>query len=806
MSHHSSFGVKHGACRSGCILVSSPELKKPIIVLCLLLAMACCLRAEDEPSWTLSVTGPDGYVEYKKDGTAVAEGGVTVTGYGVVLMADRAQADEETGEVKAEGNVSILGRDHLWRGTNVVYNFKTGAIRAGEFKTGFNPLFLKGQQLSGKTNEFYSMTNGVITADDYAKPSYTIRARRIVVYPNDHFEAYDATIMIGKVPVFYLPYYRRSFGKHPNNFVFTPGYRSIYGPFLLSTYNWQANEKLDGSLHLDLRERRGVGAGADLNDHLGTNWGSGTLKYYYTHDKEPNIDGVTNTLSPVPPNISNDRKRFTFEHSAEPATNLTVKTVMHYQSDPLILRDFFEREYRTDVQPNSFLEANKVWPNWSLDAMMQPRLNNFWENVSRLPDIKLMALRQQIGVTPIFYESDSDAGYFERKYAETDPVNGTNDFGATRLDTFHQFTLPRTYFGWLNVTPRVGGRITYYHNSWGAISRTNDFINETRGVFNTGAEASFKASRVWSGVENKAFEVNGIRHIVEPSINYVFVPDPSVPPSQLPQFDYQVQSLRLLPIDYPEYNAIDSIDAQNVLRLTLRNKLQTKRENGIENLVHWALYTDWRLATLPDQLVTLNETFPPSTTPVPVTHRIHQETFANVYSDMDLKPRSWLWFNSQIRYDVENRRLNETFHQITVQPNNTWSFSLSYRYLVNNDPALIDSLFLQYREATIPIPAPNLEVPGHKTIEGSVHYRLNENWGARIIERYEARDGTFEEQQYTIYRDLRSWTGALSLRFRENPDARKHDFTIAITFSLKAFPRFGLGSDAEHPTLLLGSG
>jgi LPS-assembly protein len=299
--------------------------------------------------------------------------------------------------------------------------------------------------------------------------------------------------------------------------------------------------------------------------------------------------------------------------------------------------------------------------------------------------------------------------------------------------------------------------------------------------------------------------VNGIRHIIEPSVNYVFVPDPSVPPGQLPQFDYQVQSLRLLPIEYPEYNAIDSIDTQNVLRLTLRNKLQTKRESGIENLVHWALYTDWRLTTLPNQTVTLNEISGAGTTN-PVAHVIHQEQFANVYSDMDMKLRSWLWFNSQIRFDVGNNRFNETFHQITVQPNNVWSFNLSYRYLINNDPALQDPLFAQYRSATIAIPEQNLNVPGHKTITASVHYRLNENWGARATGRYEARDGTFEEQTYTIYRDLRSWTGALSLRFRENPDARRNDFTIAFTFSLKAFPRFGLGSDAEHPQLLLGSG
>lgn len=776
-------------------------MKKPIIFFCILLATIVRLHAEEEPLWTISATGTNGYVEYPEGGVAVAENGVMITSHGVVLTADRAQANEESGEVMAEGDVTILGRDHLWRGTNVVYNFKTGAIQAGTFRTEHDPFFLSGNHLAGRTNTFYSATNATITTDNYAKPAYRIRARRLVLYPGDHLEAHDATLFIGNVPVFYFPYYRRSFGRHPNNFVFTPGFRSDYGPFLLTKFNFQANDNVDGALHLDLRERRGVGLGPDFNFHLGRQWGEATARYYFTHDNEPNIDGITNTLSPLPQNISHDRNLFTFTHQAEPATNLTTKIVMHYQSDPLILRDFFEREYRKNVQPNSFAEVNKVWPNYSLDVMAQPRLEDFWQRVERLPDIKLTALRQQVGVTPVYYEGETSGGYFKQSFANTDPFNVTNNYSAGRLDTFHQFVLPKTFFGWLNVTPRVGGRLTYYRNESGYFAQTNDL---TRGVFNTGAEATFKASRLWTEPRSKFWDLDGIRHIIEPSVNYVFVPQPSTPPSRLPQFDYEVPSLRLLPIDYPEYNAIDSVDAQNVLRLTLWNKLQTKRASGIENIVNWALYTDWRLKTKSDETVFLNEST--STGTNVVAHRIHQEYFANVYSEMDIRPRSWLVFNSLLRYDVEGRRFNETFNQITVQPNNVWSASLSYRYLINNDPALVNPLIQQLQHSAIPVPSQELEVPGHKTIQASMYYRLNENWAGHIAERFEARDGTFEEQQYTIYRDLRSWTAALSFRLRENRVGRKNDFTVALTFSLKAFPRFGLGSDTEHPQLLLGSG
>jgi hypothetical protein len=448
---------------------------------------------------------------------------------------------------------------------------------------------------------------------------------------------------------------------------------------------------------------------------------------------------------------------------AEPMSNMTAKVVAHYQSDGQVVRDFFESQYRTNTQPKSYAEVTHLWPNFTFDAMAQPQLVSFYETVERLPDLKLSGARQEVGATPIYYESESSFGYFRRRFADTNET-GVADYSAARGDTYHQFLLPQTYFGWLNVAPRVGGRATYYSATQDTVVSTND---QVRGVFNTGSEFTAKASRTWRGVESDFFEADGLRHIIEPGFNYVYVPEPSRTPNQLPQFDYESPSLRLLPIDYPDYNSIDSIDSQNVIRLSLRNKLQTKRREGIDNMVNWALYTDWRLDPRPNQT-----------------------RFADVYSDMDLKPRSWLTLNSQLRYNVEEEKWREAYHAIVIRPNNTWSMSLSHRYLVNND-----SEFMTY---------PGQEIPGNNTFMSSVFYRMNENWAARVSHRYEGRDGKLEEQYYTLYRDLRSWTSALTLRWRENRSGRREDFTVAVTFSLKAFPRYGLGQDADRPNSLLG--
>jgi hypothetical protein len=50
---------------------------------------------------------------------------------------------------------------------------------------------------------------------------------------------------------------------------------------------------------------------------------------------------------------------------------------------------------------------------------------------------------------------------------------------------------------------------------------------------------------------------------------------------------------------------------------------------------------------------------------------------------------------------------------------------------------------------------------------------------------------------------MRSWTAALSFLIRDNTTGPQ-DYTVAFTFSLKAYPRFPLGADSAGPFSLLG--
>ena len=716
-----------------------------------LLLCGAMARSAQDTNWVVNFLSPD-FVEYDTaTGTAIVTNGIIVKYGGATLSARKARANEKTGLVEAEGDVYLEREGRIWRSDRMRYNFYTGEVLGSDFRTGQAPFFAEGKVLAGDHKAgVYVGREGAVTTDDYAESAgYKVRAKNIIIVPGEYVEARHAVLYLGKVPVFYFPYYRRSLKDKANHISLTPGYRSLHGPFLLTAYNWYWEQKLEGVVHLDGRAKRGVGFGPDFHWTL-PRFGEGIFKSYYLNDLDPDDDPFTG--EPIPEN----RYRVWAGHQIELRTNLTVKGLVRYQSDAFVTRDFFESEYRDNVQPNSFVEVNQRWSNFTLDVLAQPRVNDFFETVERLPDIKLTGLRQQIGTTPLYYESDSSFGYFRRKFAEDDTNN--LPYAAMRADTFHQVLLPQTLFGWLTVTPRVGGRFTHYSEAHLAGGVTDE---KSRGVFNTGAEASFKLSRLWREPKSKLFQIDGLRHIIQPSVNYAYVPRPSARPRELPQFDYTVPTTALLPIDFPDFNAIDSIDAQNVLRLGLRNKLQTKRKrDGLDNLLNWALYTDWRLDPNPQQ-----------------------DTFSDFYSDADLRPFDWFTLSSEIRYDVNDSRLREANHTVTLNPDDIWAWQVGHRYL-----------------ESLPGGGPE---SGNNTFFHSLYYRLSENWAARISHHFEARDGVLEEQLYTLYRDFRSWTGALTFRVRERSRGTT-DFTVAVTFSLKAFPRYDVGDDVNRPLLLLG--
>ncbi len=717
----------------------------------MLLAAPVCLCAQ-QAEWEMGALDPDGQLSYELDtGWMISTNGVWVRFGDTILTADRVALNHDTGETEASGRVRIEYQGQVWVGEKIRYNFRTRRMQSEEFRTGSAPLLASGRELDAdQTNKIYVATGARITTDDHEKPFPVLRARTLRVAPGDYIEARHATLYLGGVPVFYWPYYHKKIGRRQNQFLFLPGYRSAYGAYLLTGYRWYLDDYSDLAVHADYRTERGPGAGPEFNFDYGR-WGEGGLLYYYAYDFDPGQDAYNNDLNP-------NRQLIDFGYQSEPVTNLFFKSVVSYESDQFVRKDFFESAYEDNQQPVTYGQARKAWDDVVVEAYASSRLNNYYDTVARLPEARLTVLPVGLGPLPLQYESVNSTGFYERSFAETNGV-APPGYDAGRADSFHQLSLPLTFFGWLNVIPRAGGRMSYYTEAHGDGATTQD---AWRGVFNTGVEVTTKASALWEGVSSRFLELDGLRHIIQPGINYAYVPAPTRSPNELPQFDGVQPSFYPLPVSFPEYNSIDAIDARNVVRLGLRNKLQTKRAAGIETVVGWNLFIDWNLQD-PDGA----------------------GRFSNLYSDLSLRPRSWLTLSAQCQLDVETGNLEQSLSELSLSPGTRWSIGLGHWYV---------------REGFVPVGPTS---PTSQTLQSRFYYRLSENWGFRMSHRFDMEASRLEEQYYTVYRDLRSFTLAVTFRMRE-PVGEPTDYTVALALSLKASPRYSVGEDSVRPSTLVG--
>jgi hypothetical protein len=681
-------------------------------------------------------------------GETVATNGVSVVYGPTRLNADSIRLNQESGWVRAQGNVLFQSGTNIWVGNSISYNLDDQSIEAYEFRTGQSPAYVYGRYLEGETStnpgDSLIARDAWFTTDDTADPGYRVQANKVKVVPGEYIEATNALLLYHDIPLFWLPYYRQTLKEDGNRFVFLPGYRSRFGAYLNSSYLFNINESLEGQMDLDYRTRRGFAVGPQFR-YDSADFGSGSLEYKHFWDQEPEL--FSNGRS-----IGGNRYRVDFSHWWMPKDDLQVRARLGKLSDPFVHADFFEDDFRRDPQPKTFLEVNKFWSNFSVGLTLQPRLNTFFEQTERIPDLTLSAYRQELGETGIFYESRSSLGFFQKRFADI----SSGDYSAYRADTYHQLLYPYTLFGWLNATPQAGLRLTEYGEADGPGASTR---RQTRTMADFGIDLSAKASRTWRGYRNSFWNMRGLRHLFQPSVHYIYVPDPSVDPGQLPQFDPVIPTLRLLPSHFPDFESVDSLEGRHNVRLGLFQKLQTYREDDLQNFIHWGLFMDWRLDS---------------------GERPGINRFSDIYSDLDWRLQDWLTLTSEFRWDTENSRTRLADHRLIIDPYDRWSLAVGHRFIRHND------LFGE----------------GNNLFSTSLYYWWDDNWSFNTTHFYEARSATLQEQIYSIYRDQRSFSTALRFRVRQ-PRFAESDVTLSLEFSLKGFPGADPGEDRNNPEFLL---
>ena len=805
-------------------------------------------RAREGPI-DISATGQTTYTNTPAGRVATGTGGVSIQTDDAVIYCDHAEYNLDTQEAILVGNVRIFRLDSSLLAERAVYNFKTKSIHALDFEGTRLPYAFGGVDLFSPTaGAQYNVRGGTFTTDDSSKPDYHLHSRRIRIYPDNRVIYVGSTLYIGTTPVFYFPYFYQSLDQQ-SGYQITPGYTSVFGAYLLTGVSFPITEHVTGTARFDYRTARGPGLGLNLeykpNRRVntpsstvgeapyasdddpsvaagltapnptprraaaanGTATANGDNPFasgdefalqgaalsrvvrrqegfqflsYYAHDDHPDLNRTS--LDRLPVNV--DRYRFALKGAQFITDDLYFKFDVDKLSDRYLLQDFYEGEFTRDPNPDNVAQLTYRQPTFTASLIGRAQFNDFFDATERLPEVTLDIPHLPMWDSGFFYTNTNSAGFLRRTFDSASPLP---EYSTFRLDTYHEFTYARTFFGWLSVVPRLGLRATYYSESapgndasaalqgleddaplrsllgltttnatasdLAARAALQQSINnfQVRGnifrpVVDAGVEASFKLSRVYKNVESRALGLDQMQHVIQPYVNFSEVEDFGVGTRELLQFDRRLPTTQLLPINFPQYNSLDAIDEATDVRIGVRNRLQTKRD---------ALTFNWLEV---DTFFQVNA-YDPS----------YQSKVSNVFNQVTFRPLPWMnaTVDSQLPVFNGKRGFTEIDTSLSIMPTSNLNLVVSHRYLDNN-PFFANSSLLRF----------------------NVYYRIDENWGAGFSERYEFADHILQAQSYTVYRDLTSFVASLGLTVRDNNGV--NDYGFLLNFTLKGVPKVSL--------------
>ena len=740
----------------------------------------------------------DGENTYLGD-IATADDNVVVHYKGDVIFADHIVYDRSTKIMIATGNARIFSGDRIYRGDSITYNLDTKAITSANFTGAEYPRFVAGQQVTTPGFNHYRLTNAEFTTSNREKPSFHFEASTIEYRPNDEVVLKNVVAYVGDVPVFYFPLLVQSLTDSRPTYQFQIGDSGQFGYFMENKYNWVANDKIRGDVEFDIREKRGYAGGVDVQ-YFPSLTSDILLKTYYAQDNlysqtDPSLPNAPahgsindhNVYDGVP---YDNRYRIAYQQYLQFGSDFSSTADLNLWSDPWVTRDYFPSEYQQENQPQNFVSLNEYNPNFTIGLLASPQVNPFFQTVERLPEFTVDTKQQKIFNSPVMYSSLSSVLNFQLKYADTtyfrepedypftsfpnglpqktaydfyhpnqtpgfDPSQ-LNNYSAYRYDTYHEFSYPHQYFNFLTLTPRIGGRFTYYSDdnqditdttNGGLASQGSNAITDPKARLagDVGLSGDFKISRVWSNFSAPNLGIDGIRHEIEPFFDSVYAPSPTVSPNNIRGFDDRLYSTQLQPLDWTEYNSIDSIDRQAVIRFGVWNKIQTKRDGVNYDLITLQTYGD----------ADFDHNFSAATP---------GSTFSNLFNKLTFAPTPQLSFSSLSSMAISGNSYNEIDNYITWSPDPSVQLTVGDNY-INHSPIFGDS-----NQATF-----------------SLFYRINEHWQFQAQEQFEAVDGRLQNQQYTIYRDLDAWQ--LGMTYADSELNNQSDHSIYFSLTLKAFPK-----------------
>lgn len=673
-------------------------------------------------------------LEYQKDSRKlIARGNAVVTYQDMKLLADYAEVESDTKKAYAKGHVIIFKNDKpTVQGNELFYDFGKHTGSFPDSRSISAPFYAHGETAQQIREGVTKIQNAGVTTCNLEKPHYEFRCRKATLYSNEKLNMYSVTLYVLGKPVFWWPFMTVPLNWPNIPFQASAGYNTRFGAYIELTKGVTINKYLWGMAHFDWRAKRGVGGGWDQYYDFGK-YAHGNVKLYLTQDKKAPTPGnfydkQDSDFDPYATTQDRTRGRISWRHRTDINDNTNVILRYNRLADEYFLQEFFEKEYRSEVEQHSFVTGTHNTERYGAMIHVEKKMNDFESLVERLPEVRLDWKNQPFFTDKVYNESRVQFDNLYKRYCRLSQYQST-----MRTDAYTNWYTPLKW-NEFKLTPYMGVRGTQYSKQ--ATTDSACF----RALFEYGADLRTQFYRLHDVSFDKfGIEVNQLRHIFEPVVT----------------FDGTVSSKNNN--RFTRFDTIDALDDSAQLGLGMENRLQTKRVVGGKpkrvDIVSLNTYIFFNVKSMDPT--------------------VRQQSFTLFENELTLRPYEWLQSQTRVEYDFSTsyfKRINQDF----LAQHKKWKFLFGYRYVHN--------YFDWYDQQTIDT---------SQQFVFDVRYVINHLWEVGGYTRWDTKTGNLDEWQVSATRDLHDFIFDFGYNVR-NSLINDYNNQLFFNFRLKAFPGYAL--------------
>lgn len=610
-------------------------------------------------------------LEYDEDSQRlVARGDARLDFENTRIRADRITYYQEFSLADANGGVAISNGDSRLITDRMSFDSRENIFSVGILRTGQWPYYISGVSAGG-TTENTNIQGATIYYGDpgpFAISASSNEVRYVNEGDGEYVSVDSATFSIGRVPFFYLPSYRHYFSGTPYLIDINAGSNGNLGYYIQTTNLFPIASWLRAGANLDYYSKRGLLAGP-------------TAQYVYNSSSQ-SIVGALSTGAIIDKGSQDERDVDTFGRQIRSSRNFmewrhkhyigehfTATASASYWSDSEVIRDYRDDIFDENQIPDNFAEANYTGENWILSAFARFHPNDFQFVQERAPEVRFDLLPIPVFNTGAYHRASASYVKLNEDFGLNLPAI-TVESESDRFDLNYRIERPVLLNKWLTLTPLAGARLTQYENQQidpfapffsGPLPVTVD-DSFRREIYELGFDLEARAYASYPTF-NKTWGIDGLRHIVRPTLRYRYFSDPK-DDNEIAAIDRQVFNLKPSLLDLSDLRNVDQIAQSHLVRLGLENFFQTRtKAYSSRTLAELNFYQD----IISEKNLRNDED--------------KEDAYNATWVEFILNPAPWLKFNLASRFRTESLTLEGLRTDTTIKSGEIWKLNLSTDFL-----------------------------------------------------------------------------------------------------------------------------